>query len=142
MCLNYLKNFKINNNIGYKIFELKNNKLYSLFQCQQNSYPEMVEVNECAYRYQYIYRQTSPKECLASEQRESYDYGFHIFLKLKDAKSYLKKYYDTPNYVICKVNFSDVVATGYQAAGNFVVDVFATIVAKKMTILTRIFVGG
>lgn len=131
MCLEYIGDFKIKTNIGYKVFIEKGNngKLYGDYRNRGDIRPINRWLNE------YDFRDHKWVAVIKTCNDRSYNVGWHIFLTKKDAKQWASGS-NKPGKVKCsirKVKFKDIVAIGYQRTCGF--DSFKVVVAKQMLIL-------
>ena len=115
MCLDkLLKDVEITETVGYKVFDTKNGKLSTAIQCFE------VEVGK---EYE---AESGMISCF--NPTSSYQSGFHIFLKLEDAKNYMEGLDGYETCVICKVSFRNILAVGLDFD-------MLCVVAQYMTVL-------
>mgnify|MGYP001574963059 FL=1 len=134
MCLGYLTDFEVKENIGYKVFEKRGNELYPIFRGNANKeYMVNTLLLEKDFRPTLLC-----DDFLMTMLKQKYSYGFHIILDYTSAKILLDRWLgDGLNYVICKVKFSKIVAKGVEYfSGEFHEDI--VVVVSEMTILNEI----
>lgn len=121
MCLDTIEKFKVHRYYGWKVF-IKNNKeeIFNLFRYIGNP----IEINKWL---------TSRVEEIEMIEFPFYKRGFHIFKNKKDAELLAKFLMgDSKNYVIKKVQFTEILETGYEGWWGKTMPV---IVVNKMKIL-------
>ena len=136
MCLEYLTDFEVKENIGYKVFEKRGrgNELYPIFRGNANKeYMVNTLLLEKDFRPTLLC-----DDFLMTMLKQKYSYGFHIILDYTSAKILLDCCSGNGlNYVICKVKFSKIVAKGVEYfSGEFHEDI--VVVVSEMTILNEI----
>ena len=139
MCLTKINEIiKNKSGIGYKVFQMDGCFIHSLVEgCPYNYF-----TNRWLDEYHYRKRKNIASIKIESieDGKKRYPTGFHIFLKLKDAKTlerYLNKIYPLAPYKTFKVKYKEAVVDGVQ---NFkLLDEslcdMKSIVVKKMLIM-------
>ena len=122
MCLDRLDDYEVKQDYGWKMFYLEEGD--ELFSTNYGDKP--YKTNKWHHEKEYRDKAHKKRKYLLTEcpPEEKYRYGFHIYLKKKDAKE-LQWF---PSEAIQKVRFRNVVAKGWEAEAK-------VIVAKEMLIV-------
>jgi len=133
MCLDFLSEFEIKSDEGYKMFLNRKRKLYGVFWAgnTEKEYPTNIWLKEKDYRNPCFWKlkSTNEKEIEISPFTK-YKPGFHIFINKNDAEKFFESQIPCrSNYFIKKVKFRNIVAKGIQES------LFQTVVAKEMMVL-------
>jgi len=120
MCLDYLTEFPITKNYGYKIFSTLNNKLDFLYQDSKTGVKKR------------RWLVASKGWLTADFQPKSYKKGFHIYENLSDARmNMIGPFYSAMQPILFRVVFKDVVAVGREDGMN-------VIVAKRIFVMEEV----
>lgn len=119
MCLTRCEEFKIQKRngkyYGYKLYVSKCNKYHSLYFRIWTGYKRRV-----------WYENAGRTKCITALDGKTYEPGFHIFTRKRDAEEYL--FSGQVHWKLKKVEFKNIVTTGYQGR-------FRCAIAKSVKIL-------
>ena len=113
--------------VGYKVFYSYDKRLFGdCFSVHGKERPTNVWLKEKDYR-ENTYK---GEKHIVNTHFETYLYGFHVFLNLKDAQSWC-----SDDQTIKKIQYRKARASGYQVIGTWLTGNLKTIVAREIKIL-------
>jgi len=113
---------------GYEVFYSDNKKLFGEWFSVDKERLTNVWLKEKDYREDAH----KDEKYIINARFDTYLYGFHVFLYLKDAQTWR-----SPNEVIKKVQYRKARASGYQTIDTCLTRNLKVIVAKEIKILDR-----
>ena len=124
MCLEKLRKFSVETNIGYKVFKLDDDGETHYGADYGGTHNKCKEKPSSKWLNSKDY---GSAKTLTTLTKQLYPAGFHVFLTEEDARAWRDLEPDRTDDVVRKVQFRGIVATGYQKG--------KVVVAGKMMIL-------